>query len=444
MLYDFGMFIRLPIALNDRFRFLLGRLRERLWIKPLFACFFSVAGVLLAHLADELPLEGSLPEVSQDSVIEMLKIIAASMLGVATFAVASMVSAYASTGQMATARAFPLIVADDVSQNALSTFVAAFIFSIVGITAAMNDYYGQAGRFTLFILMALVLVIVVLTFVRWVDRIARLGRIGAIIGKVEEAAAGALSRRRRQPYMGGIPVSGPAVGTPVYPDKSGYLQHIDIGRLQRQAHKCGHRVRVDALPGAYVGPTRALCYLEALDPAAAPHAPEVLRDTRHAFTIGQHRQFDDDPRFGLLALSEIACRALSPGINDPGTAITVLGSMRRLFEDAARAAQDDAQQGKEGGPRCDRVAVPALELDTLFDDAFGAIARDGAGASEVVLRLLRHLGELGKHGPAMRACAQLHSDLALARAERALDFARDLRLVRERHAEYWSRGAADS
>lgn len=430
--------------MTDRLRFLLSRLRERLWIKPLIACILSVAGVLLAHLADDLPLEGSLPEVSQDSVLEMLKIIAASMLGVSTFAVASMVSAYSSAGQMATARAFPLIVADDVSQNALSTFIAAFIFSIVGITAAMNDYYGQAGRFTLFLLMALVLVIVVLTFVRWVDRIARLGRVGAIIRKVEEATAAALGRRRDQPFLGGVPVSGPAVGTPVYPDASGYLEHVDVPRLQRHAVKCGVRVRLDVLPGAYVGPTRALCHLAPLDPGAEPPAPAALGAFAQAFTIGYHRQFDDDPRFGMLVLSEIACRALSPGINDPGTAIQVIGSLRRLFEDAARADKrkhtDDDERARKAAPaRCDRVAVPALALDALFDDAFSPIARDGARSAQVVLCLLRHLGELGHYGPAMRACAQLHSDLALARAERVLDFPRDLGLVRERYAEYWGR-----
>jgi uncharacterized membrane protein len=446
--------------MTDRLRFLLSRLRERLWIKPLIACILSVAGVLLAHLADNLSLDASLPEISQDSVIEMLKVIATTMLGVATFAVASMVSAYASAGQMATARAFPLIVADDVSQNALSTFIAAFIFSIVGLTAAMNGYYGQAGRFTLFVLMALVLAIVVLTFVRWVDRIARLGRVGAIILKVEKATAEALARRRHQPFLGGIPLSGPAAGTPLYPDTTGYLEHVDVQRLQHHAVKCGLRVRLDVLPGAYVGPTRSLCHLTPLDPGADPPPPPVLHRFVQSFTIGHSRQFDHDPRFGMLVLSEIACRALSPGINDHGTAISVIGSLRRLFEDDVRArkgkdgnADEDEHKHKhnhkhkhkhrkEGPERYDRVAVPALEIDALFDDAFSPIARDGAKSTQVVLCLLRHLGELGHYGPAMRACAQLHADLTLARAQQALDFPRDLALVRQRYAEYWGEPGA--
>ena len=61
----------------------------------------------------------------------MLSIIAASMLGVATFAVGSMVAAYSSVRSSATPRAFALVVADDVSKTALSTFIAAFIFSVI-------------------------------------------------------------------------------------------------------------------------------------------------------------------------------------------------------------------------------------------------------------------------------------------------------------------------
>ncbi|CAH0262553.1 hypothetical protein SRABI118_03261 [Massilia sp. Bi118] len=415
--------------MRDRLRFLLSRLRERLWIKPLAACLLSVTGVLLAHLADRSFVDGPVPDVSQDSVVQLLKITAASMLGIATFAVASMVSAYASAGQMATARAFPLIVADDVSQNALSTFIGAFIFSVIGISAAMNDYYGRAGRFTLFVLMVLVLVIVVLTFVRWVDRIARLGRVGAIVAKVEHAAAAALARRRQAPWLGGTESRGPPCGSPVYPDKVGYVQHIDVAHLQKQAEKFDVRVRVDVLPGAFVSPAGPLCHLEAgPDRDGQPDNNGFAE----AFTIGPQRQFDDDPRFGLLALSEIACRALSPGINDPGTAIGVLGSLHRLL--AEMAGGEPAAQ-----PAYERVAVPALPLDDLFDDAFYAIARDGAGTVEVMMRLQRHLGDLGKYDARMKACARRQAGLALARAEQALHFPPDLAQIRARHADYWSR-----
>lgn len=50
-----------------------------------------------------------------------------------------------------------------------------------------------------------------------------------------------------------------------------------------------------------------------------------------AFLLGDVRQFDEDPRFGLIVLSEIASRALFLAVNDPGTAIVIIGTFVRLF-----------------------------------------------------------------------------------------------------------------
>ncbi len=417
----------------DQLQFLLNRLREHLWVKPLIACVLSIGGVALAHVADSIPAAWEVPEIAQGSVVDLLKIIAASMLGVATFAVASMVAAYASTGQSATARAFPLVVADDVSQNALSIFVGAFIFSIVALSATTNDYFGKAGRFTLFVLTLLTLVIVVLVFVRWVDSIARLGRLGAVIAKVEQATAQALARRKQHPCLGGLAAGGPARGLAFHSDSSGYLQRVDMATLQRLAVTNGLRITLAVLPGGVIVPSRPLGYVLPDSENSGPVEAALLRKS---FIIGPLRHFDEDPRFGLVVLAEIGCRALSPGVNDPGTAIGILGSLQRLFADWASPAEPDA-------PEYDRIEVPPLSLDDMFDDVFPALARDGAGLIEVAMRIQRVLGELARCGdPRLASVASRQALLAMARAERALDFPPDLEQLRLRHADYWNDEAA--
>lgn len=139
---------------------------------------------------------------------------ASSMLVIATFSVSSMVSACASASSTATPRSFRLVVSDDASQNALSTFLGAFIYSVVGLTAVMNGHFGRAGLFVLFVLTVTVTVfgIVILSFLRWVDSIARLGRMGSTIDRVARAAAGALKRRRDAPTLHASPVRAHAGG----------------------------------------------------------------------------------------------------------------------------------------------------------------------------------------------------------------------------------------
>lgn len=253
---------------RDRLRFLMRRIRERLWIKPLLICIASAIAVFCAKVSDELPLARLVPDVSSDSLENLLSIMAGSMLAIATFAVASMVSAYSSASTTATPRSFPLVISDDVSQNALSTFVGAFIFSVVALMVMKNGYFEIAGRFTLFSMTVAVLGFVVFTFVRWTDRIARLGRLGATVEQVEMATSAALRRRRKQPALGGVTrtTQDLTAGVAVFSTDVGYVQQIDMQALQEFAQGIGGRVVVSALPGTFAMPGSPLdlCFPVAL------------------------------------------------------------------------------------------------------------------------------------------------------------------------------------
>ena len=411
---------------RDRWNFLMRRIRERLWIKPLVICIASVVAVFCAKVSDNLPLARLVADVSSDSVESLLSIMATSMLGIATFAVASMVSAYSSASTTATPRSFPLVIADDVSQNALSTFVGAFIFSVVALMAMKNGYFEIAGRFTLFSMTVAVLGFVVFTFVRWTDRIARLGRLGATVEQVEAATSAALRRRRRQPALGGVVHNEwhAATGVPVFSAEVGYVQQVDMQALQQFAEEIGGRVVVDALPGVFAMPGRPLARVL---PGGAEGALVDSGRVVAAFTVGRDRVFDHDPRLGLIVLSEIAGRALSPAVNDPGTAIGIVGTLVRLLALWTEHSENLAAQPVE----CDRVEAPLLQVDDLFDDAFTAIARDGAGAVEVGIRLQKALQSLAAVGDgAMRLAAIRHSRHALSRSENALTLPHDVEVIR--------------
>jgi uncharacterized membrane protein len=86
----------------------------------------------------------------------------------------------------------------------------------------------------------------------------------------------------------------------------------------------------------------------------------------------------------LSVLAEIASRALSPAVNDPGTAIDVINRGFRLLVPwkGYKFADSDEQIIYR------HVRVPELELGDLLDDIFMPIERDGTNMIEVQLRLL--------------------------------------------------------
>lgn len=412
----------------DRFSFVIKRIRERLWIKPLIVATLSIGAVFLANLVHMTELSPLLPEITRESTVTLLTIMASSMLIIATFAVATMVTAYASASSSATPRAFSLIIGDDVSQNALSAFIGAFIYSVVALAALLNGLYeGKAGLFVLFSLTVGVLAIVILTFIRWVDSVARLGRLEYTIDKVETAAAEAIRKRQSTPCLGGVTATNPPQGSQAIFGRSiGYVRRVDVAALQALAVKLRLNIVVGALPGTFCTPDLPVAWVKCETPESI--SDEDAEAIAAAFAIGGSRVFDQDPRFGLVVLSEIASRALSPALNDPGTAIDVTGTLVRLFV----TWNDCGQATNVATVQFDRVAVPTLSLSGMFDDAFTGIARDGAGNIEVIVRLLKAFESLAAVGDsAMRDNALRHARLALVRAENVLKVQEDRMIARE-------------
>ncbi len=433
-------------ALRDRLEFTVNRLREKIWVRPLLLCLVSLIGVGLADLADFLLAAAPLPDISVDTLETLLRIITSSMLVIAVFAAGSMLTAYASAASVATPRAFALVVADDISQYALSTFIGAFIFGIVGLIALLNGVYGRSGRFALFLFTVAVLTVVVLSFVTWVDRIARLGRVTNTIDRVEKAASKALQQHGRRPTLRTRPASSELVhnstsqnqspahhprGLLIHAQDVGYLQTISLAELQQNAESLDLQVAIETLPGAFVTPQRVLARVISANPIPSGTGERLLA----SFRVGQRRTFDDDPRFGLLALSEIASRALSPAVNDPGTAIYIIGTFVRLFTgwvDVSCHRPDDPDEPI----RFDRLWMDELALEDLFDDAFQAIGRDGAASLEVGLRIQKGLCLISQLPMAgIHEAARAQARLALHHGEQALRLAQDV--ARLRRAAGW-------
>lgn len=412
----------------SRLKFSLRRLQEKLWIKPLGYALVGVAVVFVAALADWLPLSQVVPNVSAETVEKLLTVISASMLGVATFAVASMVSAYASASGRATPRAFVLVVSDSFSQTALSSFIGAFIFSIVGIVAIKIEYFAIAGRFALFLFTLAIFAWVVFTFVRWVDNIARLGRLENTIDRVERATREAFAQWPPEAPLGARPdPDPPRGGLHLYGNDIGFVQHVDVRALQHWGEKYEATVHLRSPPGALVSTDRPLLTVKRRSSEPLPDIGELL----DAFVFGARRNYALDPRFGLVVMSEIASRALSPAVNDPGTAIDIVVRMSRLLREWNRPR--DAEQART--PDFDRVYASPLSPRDLMEDCFAAVAKDGVASVEVNMWVQKMLGMLVRQGtPDLAEAAKAQAVLALARAERELRFPPDLARVREAHA----------
>ena len=406
---------------------ILKRIIRQIWFRAAIISLLSVALAIVAGLVTPYLPYSFDADIGQRSVGTILQIMASSMLAVTTFSLTAMVSAYSSATQLATPRATQLMVSDPTSQNALSTFLGAFVFSMVGIVGLNTSAYGHDGRIILFAATVLIILLVVGTLLRWIGHITAFGRMADVIDRVEEAATEAMLDFAAHPYLGGrapvaIPVDAVALSAP----QTGYITHIDVAALGTIADRHDLTVYVDVLPGTMMHPARTLLQIKG-------EANDAVRSALvKTFTIERHRSFDQDPRLGLIALSEIASRALAPATNDPGTGIEVLNALLRVFL-TLRPGSASVDDEVETYP----VHIGRPTMDDMLTDAFGPILREGVQEIEVSLRLTATLAALHASLPGSHAAIESWAHRHAKRVATTMADADDLTTFDTAYRKLW-------
>jgi uncharacterized membrane protein len=424
----------------SRLQWLLLNLSRQMWLRAAAFSALGLASALIAVLLKQY-IPADLPtKIGANAVSSLLNVIASSMLAVTIFSLSTMVTAFSAATGNVTPRATRLLAADSTTQNALATFIGSFLFSLVGIICLNTGVYGNRGRVVLYAVTLLVVVMIVVTLLRWVDYVLTLGRVGPTNQRVEAAATKAMRARYKLPYLGGKPFVGTDADLPnglsaIHAMEFGYVTHIDMSHLQEIAVDADVEIIVAALPGDLTGSSCPLAYVRSGDTGV------ITEKVRRAFGVEDKRSFDQDPRFGLCVLAEIASRAMSAAINDPGTAIEILGRGARVLAQWAPPYSGGLEI--DDAVHFPRVHVPPVDMDSMFDDLFVPIARDGAANIEVTIQLQKMLQMLASLGEARyRKAALRQSEHALARSEAALTQPRDLERARKAAARVVDLAAA--
>ncbi len=187
---------------------------------------------------------------------------------------------------------------------------------------------------------------------------------------------------------------------------SGYLQAVDGEVLADWALHNGVVIRMLVRPGAFV-PTGAPV---AVISAAVDGVGPVLDN---ALTFGRRQAAVQDLEYSIRQLNEIAVRALSPGINDPFTA----GSVLDRFGDAlCRIAPRHLPRGAIEREGQIVLALDVVDYDGLCDGMFHTIRQNGSGSAYVLIRLLEVLARVAEVERFVdrRATLHRHADLAFA------------------------------
>lgn len=393
------------------------RLSRKLWLRvtlfALLAILASAAAILL-----EAQIPASLKtRFTPDAVMPILTILASGMLAVSTFSLNVMVTAHNSAAGQTTPRVHAILLADTTTHTVLATFIGAFVYALSAIILFQTGFYPEGASVLVLVFTVAVVVLVVVALLSWIHHLSDLGSMEATLLAIEEAARNSLIRDRSLPSLGARRLTEdtvlPVEARPLTAPATGYLQLIDMHAISEKLGADQTRVYLYVRPGAYLVRGQTIGYASGLSERASRAICQNL-------TIATTRSFEQDASYGLLVLSETASRALSPGINDPGTAIAVLCRQEKLLLDWTHASESEER------PLFPRIFLPETSRAAMIDMAFAGVARDGAGQIEVALRLQQVLARLAKAPDAdLAQAAREMSQHACEYAEIALPVERD-------------------
>lgn len=223
-----------------------------------------------------------------------------------------------------------------------------------------------------------------------------------------------------EPPTGAVPLTAP---------KSGYLQTVDVDDLADLAVATAHTVQFVTFVGDYVTAGGILGWCWRRRAADHPVDPDVLQHILRHVHIGFERTLQQDVRFGLRQMVDIALRALSPAINDPYTGVQVVHHLSAVeVVLASREIRDDVRRDGSGNVL---VWLPYPGFATYLHVGCSQIRRYGTREPLVLAALLQLLSAVAQNcvDPARRATVKAQIDLVVRTAERELPDEADRALV---------------
>ncbi len=317
-----------------------------------------------------------------DGAQEVLSTIAGSAITVAGVVFSITIVSVSFAASQYGPRVLTNFMRDRGNQVTLGTFIATFLYCLIVLRTIRG---GDEGDFVpdLAIIVALILALcsiaVLIFFIHHVPRSIHVNSVVAGIGRqlitsLDERFPETIGRSGKSPedHEAAIPASlrdrvlGPASNvTPILSPGTGYIEVIDDERLMEIASRSELVLRLQYQPGDYIHAGRSF----ALAWPGAQVADDDVKQLQDTFAVSTTRTPLQDTRFLVDELVEVGTRALSPGVNDPFTAITCLDWLGAALSEAARRKLPSPYRLDDGGHL--RVIATPVTFDGYVERGLG-------------------------------------------------------------------------
>ncbi|TXK59158.1 DUF2254 domain-containing protein [Alkalisalibacterium limincola] len=374
-------------------RVFLEFLRTSLWVVPMgLVLGMMMLGQFLLWVDGRAEIDVKMMEgAGIDGARGMFQAVAGGMLTLAGVVFSMTLVVLSQATAQYSPRVLRNFLGDRVNQTVLGVFLGIFVYCLV-VLRGLGEDGSTLPVLTVLVGLAMSLLGVVF-LVYFIHHIARSLQVENIVASIHDETAPVIDRLYPEAQAEGdeaaredVPAFG--AGDPVILARSsGYIQDVDVARLERLACRLDTVIELPHRVGGFVSEGMALVRIK------GPVEPDedAASDVHSSFTLGRQRTIQQDPSFGLRQLVDVAMKALSPGVNDTTTAVLVVDRLSALVRRLCQRRMPARLREVDGVLR---LVVARPDFEDYLGLAFDQIRQWGANNPAVLGRMLEVIAQL--------------------------------------------------
>ncbi len=378
-----------------RVKSLFRKFKKSIWLYPTVISILSFGLALIIYYLDRFyasSFAAYLPVVLS-SRVELVRsvhaIIAAAFITIMTFTFSTTMVVLTMYMSQLSPRVVENFLTNHSTMQSLAVFVGGFIYAIVSLLLSNNIADGSkvvSGGFSL-----IYIIVGILFFIVFVDNVAKFIQTSNIIERLYNEA-----KVNIKDYVNVIKdyeihktndfINMPEV-TSIHAKKSTYIQNVNYQRLHRIAEDNNGVIVFRKAVGDFVYRGEVLATIHADDGADFPENIESI--IRACYVVGDQRTENQDYNYSIQKIVEVALRAMSPGINDPNTAIHCIRMISVILEDLIHF--ESGYIFMDEGADNTGLIFEIFNLEKLLNSTYNQIVHYGSSDASIMLALIKSI-----------------------------------------------------